>query len=61
MDSSPTAPFQVRIAVRGYEVDAQGHLNQAVYLQRRRLIPDTAAHLRALATAPELLAPPSPE
>jgi acyl-CoA thioester hydrolase len=26
-------PFRVRIAVRGYELDTQGHLNQAVYLQ----------------------------
>jgi len=26
-------PFQVRIAVRGYELDMNGHLNQAVYLQ----------------------------
>ncbi len=25
-------PFQVRIAVRGYELDTNGHLNQAVYL-----------------------------
>jgi acyl-CoA thioester hydrolase len=25
--------FSVRIKVRGYEVDTQGHLNQAVYLQ----------------------------
>lgn len=25
--------FQVRIAVRGYELDLQGHVNQAVYLQ----------------------------
>jgi acyl-CoA thioester hydrolase len=25
--------FAVRIAVRGYELDTQGHLNQAVYLQ----------------------------
>lgn len=26
-------PFRVRVAVRGYEVDPRGHLNQAVYLQ----------------------------
>ncbi|MCX3063539.1 acyl-CoA thioesterase [Streptomyces beihaiensis] len=26
-------PFSVRIQVRGYETDSQGHLNQAVYLQ----------------------------
>lgn len=26
-------PFAVRIGVRGYELDAQGHLNQAVYTQ----------------------------
>jgi acyl-CoA thioester hydrolase len=26
-------PFRVRIAVRGYEVDPRGHVNQAVYLQ----------------------------
>ncbi|MEV5872968.1 acyl-CoA thioesterase [Streptomyces sp. NPDC052101] len=25
-------PFSVRVTVRGYETDAQGHLNQAVYL-----------------------------
>ncbi|MEU0440232.1 acyl-CoA thioesterase [Streptomyces sp. NPDC006186] len=25
-------PFSVRITVRGYETDTQGHLNQAVYL-----------------------------
>ena len=25
--------FHVRIAVRGYELDLQGHVNQAVYLQ----------------------------
>lgn len=26
-------PFQVRLAVRGYELDPRGHVNQAVYLQ----------------------------
>jgi acyl-CoA thioester hydrolase len=26
-------PFEVRIAVRGYELDPRGHVNQAVYLQ----------------------------
>ncbi|AKU15413.1 acyl-CoA thioesterase [Luteipulveratus mongoliensis] len=26
-------PFSVRVVVRGYETDTQGHLNQAVYLQ----------------------------
>jgi acyl-CoA thioester hydrolase len=26
-------PFAVRIAVRGYELDSNGHLNRAVYLQ----------------------------
>ncbi|MGW0467927.1 acyl-CoA thioesterase [Streptomyces sp. NPDC003027] len=26
-------PFSVAVAVRGYETDTQGHLNQAVYLQ----------------------------
>ncbi|MGA8112842.1 MAG: acyl-CoA thioesterase [Actinocatenispora sp.] len=26
-------PFAVRMTVRGYELDTQGHLNQAVYLQ----------------------------
>ncbi|MGY0019587.1 acyl-CoA thioesterase [Streptomyces sp. cg35] len=26
-------PFSVRVEVRGYETDTQGHLNQAVYLQ----------------------------
>jgi len=30
---SNAEPFQVRVTVRGYEVDRQGHLNQAVYLQ----------------------------
>ena len=25
-------PFTVRVVVRGYELDTQGHLNQAVYL-----------------------------
>ena len=25
-------PFRVRIVVRGYELDTQGHVNQAVYL-----------------------------
>jgi acyl-CoA thioester hydrolase len=30
---SVAEPFQVRIRVRGYELDTQGHLNQAVYLQ----------------------------
>ncbi len=25
-------PFRVRIAVRGYELDTNGHLNQAVYM-----------------------------
>jgi acyl-CoA thioester hydrolase len=28
-----TEPFRVRIAVRGYEIDAQGHLSGVVYLQ----------------------------
>ena len=28
-----SGPFAVEITVRGYETDAQGHLNQAVYLQ----------------------------
>lgn len=28
-----TDPFTTRIVVRGYELDTQGHLNQAVYLQ----------------------------
>ncbi|MBL1103543.1 acyl-CoA thioesterase [Streptomyces sp. 5-8] len=27
-----TEPFSVRVTVRGYETDTQGHLNQAVYL-----------------------------
>ena len=26
-------PFTVRVQVRGYETDTQGHLNQSVYLQ----------------------------
>lgn len=29
----PAAPFSTRVIVRGYELDTQGHLNQAVYLQ----------------------------
>lgn len=29
--SGKTAPFTVRIAVRAYELDSLGHLNQAVY------------------------------
>lgn len=28
-----TDPFNVRVAVRGYELDMNGHLNHAVYLQ----------------------------
>jgi acyl-CoA thioester hydrolase len=28
-----TEPFKTRVTVRGYELDIQGHLNQAVYLQ----------------------------
>ncbi|MFH8370835.1 acyl-CoA thioesterase [Streptomyces sp. NPDC018031] len=28
-----TEPFSVRITVRGYETDAQGHLNMSVYTQ----------------------------
>ncbi|MGW1023684.1 acyl-CoA thioesterase [Streptomyces sp. NPDC002577] len=28
-----TDPFAVRVVVRGYETDTQGHLNQSVYLQ----------------------------
>ncbi|MDT0306030.1 acyl-CoA thioesterase [Streptomyces sp. DSM 44917] len=31
--ASSGAPFAVRVTVRGYETDTQGHLNQAVYLQ----------------------------
>ncbi|MFF8942738.1 acyl-CoA thioesterase [Streptomyces sp. NPDC014864] len=27
-----SVPFSVRVTVRGYETDTQGHLNQAVYL-----------------------------
>jgi acyl-CoA thioester hydrolase len=27
-----TEPFSVRVTVRGYETDVQGHLNQAVYV-----------------------------
>ncbi|MFJ4715479.1 acyl-CoA thioesterase [Streptomyces sp. NPDC088785] len=30
---SVAEPFSVRVEVRGYETDVQGHLNQAVYLQ----------------------------
>jgi acyl-CoA thioester hydrolase len=30
---SSTDPFRVRVTVRGYELDTQGHLNQSVYLQ----------------------------
>lgn len=29
----PEKPFSVRIAVRVYELDTQGHLNEAVYIQ----------------------------
>ncbi|MFK4145472.1 acyl-CoA thioesterase [Streptomyces sp. NPDC004065] len=29
---SSSEPFSVRVTVRGYETDVQGHLNQAVYL-----------------------------
>lgn len=32
-DDRPVPAFQVRIAVRGYELDPNGHVNQAVYLQ----------------------------
>jgi acyl-CoA thioester hydrolase len=32
-DLPMSQPFRVRIAVRGYELDVQGHVNQAVYLQ----------------------------
>lgn len=32
VNESPT-PFAVQIAVRGYELDSNGHLNRAVYLQ----------------------------
>src|SRR5437899_4737409 len=32
MASSPAQPFRVSVVVRGYELDTQGHLNQAVYL-----------------------------
>ncbi|MGH3660825.1 MAG: acyl-CoA thioesterase [Micromonosporaceae bacterium] len=28
-----TTPYRAHITVRGYELDTQGHLNQAVYLQ----------------------------
>lgn len=28
-----TTPFTVRITVRGYETDSQGHVNHSVYLQ----------------------------
>jgi acyl-CoA thioester hydrolase len=31
--NEPFAPFSVPMTVRGYELDTQGHLNQAVYLQ----------------------------
>lgn len=30
--SEPSELFSVRVTVRGYETDVQGHLNQAVYL-----------------------------
>lgn len=35
MSQPPAAeePFTVPVTVRGYEIDTQGHLNQAVYLQ----------------------------
>lgn len=31
--SEAAEPFAVRVTVRGYETDTQGHLNQSVYLQ----------------------------
>ncbi|MFC4467563.1 acyl-CoA thioesterase [Streptomyces xiangluensis] len=30
--SGASGPFSVRVTVRGYETDVQGHLNQSVYL-----------------------------
>ncbi|HEV7628644.1 MAG TPA: acyl-CoA thioesterase [Streptomyces sp.] len=33
MGEEATEPFTVPVTVRGYETDAQGHLNQGVYLQ----------------------------
>jgi acyl-CoA thioesterase FadM len=51
--------FTVRIVVRGYELDVQGHLNSAVYHQygekKRRMIPDPGGHLRSLADDPSIL------
>lgn len=52
-DPTLAEPFTVRIAVRAYELDPQGHLNQAVYTQY-------AEHarwecLRAAGVTPEVL------
>jgi len=43
--------FNVRVAVRGYELDIQGHLNQAVYLQYAEHA--RWEHLRAAGITPE--------
>ncbi len=32
MSDAVSEPYSVRVTVRGYETDVQGHLNQAVYL-----------------------------
>lgn len=47
-------PFSVRVTVRGYETDVQGHLNQAVYLNyaehaRWSLLQAAGIHQRDLA------------
>lgn len=47
------APFQVRVGVRGYELDIQGHLNQAVYLQYAEHA--RWEHLRAAGITPDKL------
>jgi acyl-CoA thioester hydrolase len=45
--------FQVRVGVRGYELDIQGHLNQAVYLQYAEHA--RWEHLRAAGVTPAKL------
>jgi acyl-CoA thioester hydrolase len=47
-------PFSVRVGVRGYELDAQGHVNQAVYVQYAEHA--RWEHLRAAGVSGEALA-----